>query len=149
MEVEGINHITFSVSNLEKSIEFYKNVFEARLLVRGEKLAYFDLNGIWLALNVQKDISRNQIYESYTHISFSIDEKNYQMILKKLKDQNVDIREGRPRHEEEEKSIYFRDLDGHLFEFHTKTRDDRISYYKNSRKGLEFWEETDNIGGKS
>lgn len=138
MELKGINHITFSVSDLEKSIEFYKNVFGAKLLVKGDKLAYFDLNGLWLALNVESDIPRNEIYKSYTHISFSIDDKDYEGVLEKLKDLGVDIKEGRARNNQEGKSIYFRDLDGHLFEFHTKTREDRINFYKNYRKNLEF-----------
>lgn len=139
MKIKGINHITFSVSNLEKSIEFYKNVFDAKLLVKGEKLAYFDLQGIWLALNVESDIERNEIYQSYTHMSFSIDEEDYEFMVEKLNKLNVNIREGRPRHKEEGKSIYFRDPDGHLFEFHTKTREDRIKFYKDNRDELEFF----------
>ena len=135
-----INHITFSVSNLNKSIEFYKNIFEAKLLVEGEKLAYFDLNGLWIALNLQKDIKRNEIKESYSHISFSIDEKDYEEILKKLKNLGINLLEGRPRHLDEGKSIYFEDPDGHKFEFHTKTREDRINYYKKSRKNFTFYQ---------
>ncbi len=139
MNIKGINHITFSVTSLEKSIEFYKNVFGAKLIVKGEQLAYFDLNGLWIALNVENNISRKEIYESYTHISFSIQEKEYIHVLKKLKELNVYIKEGRPRQNEEGRSIYFRDPDGHLFEFHTKTRDDRIKFYKNNRKNLIFF----------
>src|SRR5690606_40328397 len=63
--------------NLDRSIEFYQKVFGAKLLVKGRTTAYFDLNGIWLALNVEKDISRNEIHESYTHIAFSIDESEF------------------------------------------------------------------------
>ncbi|MBU5439036.1 metallothiol transferase FosB [Tissierella sp. MSJ-40] len=137
--MKGINHITFSVSNLEKSIEFYKNVFDAKLLVKGERLAYFDLQGIWLALNVESDIERNEIYQSYTHMSFSIDEEDYEFVVEKLNKLNVNIREGRPRYKEEGKSIYFRDPDGHLFEFHTKTREGRIKFYKDNREELEFF----------
>ncbi|WP_432409554.1 metallothiol transferase FosB [Wukongibacter sp. M2B1] len=144
MKLKGINHITFSVSDLEKSIEFYKNVFGADLLVKGERvgdrLAYFDLNGLWLALNVEDDVSRNEIYESYTHISFSIDEEDYVTTLERLKQLDIDLKEGRPRFEEEGKSIYFRDPDGHLFEFHTKTREDRIKFYKKNRPSLTFFE---------
>ena len=46
MKLNEINHITFSVSDLQKSIEFYKKVLGAKLLVEGETLAYFDLNGL-------------------------------------------------------------------------------------------------------
>ena len=51
MQIHGINHILFSVSNLEASIEFYQQVFDAKLLVKGRSTAYFDLRGKWLALN--------------------------------------------------------------------------------------------------
>lgn len=49
-----MNHITFSVSDLEKSIAFYKDILNAKLLVKRDNLAYFDVDGLWLALNVEK-----------------------------------------------------------------------------------------------
>jgi metallothiol transferase len=104
--VKGLNHFLFSVSNLEVSIEFYKNVFDARLLVKGRSTAYFDLNGIWLALNEEKDIPRNEISYSYTHIAFSIEETEFDNMYHKLKDLNVNILSGRPRDERDKKSIY-------------------------------------------
>lgn len=134
-----INHITFSVSNLQNSIEYYEKVLNAKLLVKGERLAYFDLNGLWLALNIEEAIPRDEIYKSYTHISFTIDEEDFEKKLEELKEFNVDIQIGRPRHSDEWKSIYFRAPDGHLFEFHTKTREDRIDYYKENRDDLEFF----------
>lgn len=143
MNLKGINHITFSVTDIEKSVEFYSKVFGAKLLVKGtevgHRLAYFDLNGLWLALNAQDNINRNEIYESYTHIAFSIDEKDYETTLERLKKLNIDVKEGRPRHEEEGRAIYFRDPDGHHFEFHTKTREDRIEFYKKNRQNLTFY----------
>lgn len=91
MSIKGINHLLFSVSDLETSIDFYTNVFDATLLVKGKKTAYFDLNGLWLALNVEKDIPRQDIQHAYTHIAFSIDEEDVDHMYNKLKHLNVNI----------------------------------------------------------
>ncbi|AOC58314.1 MULTISPECIES: FosM family fosfomycin resistance protein [Bacillus] len=141
MSIKGINHLLFSVSDLETSIDFYTNVFDATLLVKGKKTAYFDLNGLWLALNVEKDIPRQDIQHAYTHIAFSIDEEDVDHMYNKLKHLNVNILPGRPRDEKDHQSIYFTDPDGHKFEFHTGTMKDRIDYYKQEKAHMEFFDE--------
>lgn len=140
MNVKGLNHFLFSVSDLDNSIQFYKNVFNAKLLVKGRSTAYFDLNGMWLALNVEKDIPRNEIVHSYTHIAFSIDEADFDIMYEKLTEFQVNILSGRPRDEKDKKSIYFTDPDGHKFEFHTGTLKDRLDYYKQTKEHMEFYD---------
>ncbi|MED3687850.1 metallothiol transferase FosB [Peribacillus butanolivorans] len=139
MNIKGLNHFLFSVSDLDKSTEFYETVFGAKLLVKGNSTAYLDLNGMWIALNLEKDISRNEIKDSYTHVAFSIDEKDFDEIYEKLESLQVNILTGRERNERDKRSIYFTDLDGHKFEFHTGTLQERLDYYKQEKSHMTFY----------
>ncbi|HEY4552428.1 MAG TPA: metallothiol transferase FosB [Bacillaceae bacterium] len=139
--IREVNHLLFSVSDLERSIRFYQEVFDAKLLVKGRSTAYFDLNGLWLALNEEKDIPRNDIHASYTHIAFTVAECDLDAAEEKLRRLNVHILKGRERDERDKKSIYFTDPDGHKFEFHTGSLEDRLDYYRQEKKHMEFFEE--------
>ncbi len=72
--ISGINHMTFSVSDLERSIAFYQQVFGATLLLRTRGVAHFDLAGLWLVLNEEPDIPRADTRRSYTHVAFTVAE---------------------------------------------------------------------------
>ena len=128
--IKGISHITFSVSNLAASIAFYQQVLEAELLFRDEKTAYLDRAGLWLALNVQEDIARKEIRQSYTHIAFTIDAADIAKMDQRLQDLGVALLPDRAREAGEGLSLYFRDPDGHLLEVHTGDRETRISSYQ-------------------
>ena len=137
--IKGINHITYSVSNIAKSIEFYRDILGADILVEGETSAYFNLGGIWLALNEEKNIPRSEIKYSYTHIAFTISDNDFEDWYIWLKENEVNILEGRDRDIRDKKSIYFTDLDGHKLELHTGSLEDRLNYYKEAKPHMTFY----------
>ncbi|WP_281886534.1 metallothiol transferase FosB [Paenibacillus sp. YYML68] len=139
MQIQGISHLCFSVSDLTKSIMFYQQVFGAKILVKGRKLAYFDLNGLWIALNEESEIERTEQNKSYTHIAFSILEEEYEAFKDKFRELDVNIISGRERDERDKRSIYFTDPDGHKFELHTGQLNDRMEYYRNSKVHMTFF----------
>ncbi|MCK8488416.1 metallothiol transferase FosB [Paenibacillus sp. MBLB2552] len=138
MKVKGINHFCFSVSDLDRSTAFYEQVFGAIPLVKGRKLAYFDLDGLWIALN-QEDIPRSKEYRTYTHIAFTIEERDFAAYMNRLRELNVEMLPGRERDLRDQKSIYFLDPDGRMFEFHTGTLKDRLDYYKAEKDHMHFY----------
>ncbi|MCD2479134.1 FosB1/FosB3 family fosfomycin resistance bacillithiol transferase [Mammaliicoccus lentus] len=137
--IKGINHITYSVSNIAKSIEFYRDILGADILVESETSAYFNLGDIWLALNEEKNIPRSEIKYSYTHIAFTISDNDFEDWYIWLKENEVNILEGRDRDTRDKKSIYFTDLDGHKLELHTGSLEDRLNYYKEAKPHMNFY----------
>ncbi|MBA1354619.1 MULTISPECIES: FosB/FosD family fosfomycin resistance bacillithiol transferase [Staphylococcus] len=145
--IQSINHVTYSVSDIKKSTIFYKDILKAKILVESDKTVYFTLGGLWLALNEEKDIPRNEIQYSYTHIAFTIDENTFDEWYQWLKDNNVNILEGRSRDIRDKQSIYFTDPDGHKIELHTGTLQDRLNYYKEEKSDMKFYEQDDENEG--
>ncbi|WP_342554007.1 metallothiol transferase FosB [Paenibacillus sp. FSL R7-0652] len=138
MNIQGINHLCFSVSNLERSITFFEQALGARIQVKGRKLAYFELAGLWIALN-QEDVLRNYTERTYTHIAFTVKEEEFDASVEQLRAAGADIIPGRARDERDGRSVYFTDPDGHLFELHTGSLKQRLTYYREDKPHMTFY----------
>ena len=128
--IRGVNHVTFSVSDLGASVAFYQSVFGTELSLRTEQTAYFDVGGLWLALNLQADIPRSEIAQSYTHVAFTLDADDLEKMARHLELLGVPLRPTREREGGEGRSLYFADPDGHLLEFHTGDLKTRLCCYQ-------------------
>ncbi len=67
--------------------------------------------------------------KTYNHIALKVDDNDFKLYKKRVLDLGLDIKEGRPRVEEEAQSLYFYDYDNHLFEIHTGTLREILSRY--------------------
>ena len=132
--IKGINHITFAVSNLDASIRFYRQALGADLVFQSERTAYFDLAGLWVALNVQENLPRQE-NTSCTHIAFTVEEAEIDQIEPHLRDLGVAIKPGRLRDAGEGRSLYFHDPDGQGLEVHSGDLETRLAAYRHDEDG--------------
>jgi len=68
--------------------------------------------------------------ESISHITFKVSELDIDEYIRKIRDAELEIIEGRNRIEGEARSVYCYDYDNNLFELHTGTLSERLSSYR-------------------
>ncbi|MGI9351680.1 MAG: VOC family protein [Rhizobiaceae bacterium] len=125
--ISGLNHITLTVSNLGRSFEFYSKTLEFLPVARWKNGAYFESEGLWLALLVGETTGTEE-QQDYSHIAFSCDQKNFKLLKSRL------AAEGFPAWQEnksEGDSYYFCDPDGHKLEIHVGDLKSRVASMKN------------------
>lgn len=62
--ITGISHITLSVSNLNKSFEFYVEVLRREPVARWKRGAYLLAGNLWLCLSVDEQ-TRKEVLPEY------------------------------------------------------------------------------------
>ena len=122
--INGINHITISVKNIETAFLFYKNILKLKPIMKSNKSAYFLAGEIWIALDQRDEyiLSKN-----YSHICFNISEKLYGKFIKNLRKEG--IREWKANDTEGD-SIYILDDSENKLELHFSRIEERIKYGK-------------------
>jgi len=122
--IGGINHITFAVTDLSRSVAFYEIVLGANVEARWSTGAYISLAQIWVCLSLD-ETAVEEARSDYTHIAFSVERDDLDRIQRVFRENNVEIwKENRS----EGDSIYFLDPDGHKLELHVGTLESRLKF---------------------
>ena len=131
--IEGISHITFIVSDLERMAELLVSIFDAEEIYASGDLMYsisrekfFLVGGVWIAIMEGVPLPG----ETYNHVAFKIHGDDFDMYARRVRALDLNVRESRKRVEGEGRSIYFYDYDNHLFELHTSSLGERLARYK-------------------
>ncbi len=130
--IEGLSHITFIVSDLDKAEAFFTYIFDAKKIYdSGDKTfsiskeRFFDIGGAWVVIMQGESLAE----KTYNHTAFKIAAEDYDERLQRITSLGLEVKEGRSRVDGEGQSIYFYDYDNHLFELHTATLEDRLKRY--------------------
>ena len=114
LEVTGVNHVTFAVTNLERSFRFYSEILGMRPAARWSRGAYLEAGRDWFAL-IKTNGTPEELKRDYTHIALSVEPGVFEPLARRLKDSGVQIwQENRSAGP----SLYFLDPDGHRLELH-------------------------------
>ncbi len=131
--LQGLNHITIAVRDINKSFNFYVNILGLKPHAKWSKGAYLSLGNLWFCLNLDNSMPAND----YSHIAFDIKEKDFEKMKNYL--QKDDIKEWQTNISEG-KSLYILDPDKHKLEIHTGNLKSRLKTMKNENfPNLEFF----------
>ncbi len=135
--VQGLNHITLSVRNIQESYDFYRNVLGFVPLMKSPQNAYFLAGNLWFCIE-EDPLVRNAELPEYTHISFSVKQENFEDVAEKVRESGAKIFK---ENKSEGDSLYFIDPNGHKLEIHVGDWKSRMNSYKeDATEGTEFFE---------
>jgi catechol 2,3-dioxygenase-like lactoylglutathione lyase family enzyme len=134
----GLNHLTLAVSDLNRSLAFYRDVLRLRVEATWEAGAYLSLPGLWLCLSLDS-LRKTVPNPDYTHYAFSLSAADFALFVQWLRAANVEQwRDNRS----EGASFYFLDPDGHKLEIHVGDLASRLAACRQKPyAGMRFYDE--------
>ncbi len=113
--IESVDHIGLSVSNLEASIEFYKDLFDFEVVEKmsSAKQAFIKVGEVVIGLFEVEEYKGQK--DTKNHISLYVDEEDFDDAVDELKDKNIPIVFG-PDNIRNGKSVIFLDPDENQIE---------------------------------
>ena len=121
--IVGINHITISIFDLEKSFNFYTQILGCQPLAKWKKGAYLLAGELWLCLSVDCH-TRCQVLPEYSHIAFTVTPEEFGNYCQKITELNIKLWK---ENTSEGDSLYLLDPDGYKLELHVGNWQTRLA----------------------
>lgn len=128
----GFNHLTFTVSDLDVSLDFYCHLLGFRGEVRWQKGAYLSYQDVWLCLSLGKPAPS----ADYSHVAISASHEEMRRIRK---DPRFHPSMQWQENTSEGDSLYLLDPDGHKLELHQGSLATRLNALKHAPYDELIW----------
>jgi len=135
--LNGLNHLTLAVADLERSFAFYKDLLGFKPAAIWNTGAYLRLGELWLCLSLDGKRAPGTEHD-YTHYAFDIAQDTFSAFRARLLEAGVaEWRQNRS----EGDSFYFLDPDGHQLEAHVGSLASRLAECREAPyAGMRFFE---------
>ena len=124
-KVRGLNHLTLAVTDLNRSVAFYRDVLGCDLRAIWSEGAYLEAGSLWLCLSVDP-IARTDARRDYTHYAFDVAEDEFEALAESVRQRATVWKDSKS----EGASLYFLDPDGHRLELHVGSLVSRLAHYQ-------------------
>ena len=124
-KVRGLNHLTLAVTDLNRSVAFYRDVLGCDLRAIWSEGAYLEAGSLWLCLSADP-IASADVRRDYTHYAFDVAEDEFEALAERVRQRATVWKDNRT----EGASLYFLDPDGHRLELHVGSLVSRLAHYQ-------------------
>jgi catechol 2,3-dioxygenase-like lactoylglutathione lyase family enzyme len=125
MAVRGLNHLTLAVSDLDRSLAFYRDALGMDVRAVWPQGAYLEAGALWLCLSLNAaPVSHHS--GDYTHFAFDVAEAEFESTCEKV----LKIATRWQDNRSEGRSFYVLDPDGHKLELHVGNLSSRLAQYR-------------------
>lgn len=125
MSIRGLNHITLSVSDLDRAVAFYRDLLGMELTMHTPNGAYLAAGNLWLCLHLQPERVAVSV-DDYSHIAFDVAETDFPALAERV----AAVAPCWQPNSSEGESLYIQDPDGHRLELHVGSLASRLSHYR-------------------
>jgi len=136
--ITGVNHITLSVRDLDKSFKFYTEVLSCKPVAKWKRGAYLLAGSLWLCLSLDEQ-TRKEALAEYTHIAFNVSQgDDFERCICRIVESGAEIWK---KNTSVGASLYFLDPNGHKLEIHASDLETRIELTrKQPYEEMEFFD---------